>query len=162
MKKIYYIIIAVIILIVVFPLGPASERMPLIVRFHNRDVSDKLIKGAKVLDEGPQVEYESQPGQLYTLMILGNCVKYKSVMPKTINWIVINIPEDNINKGDEIVAYEPINPPKGILYKYTVYLFSQTGVVKVRPNMKYDFIDTTSKLFQSLKPVACVSFYCRF
>lgn len=80
--------------------------------------------------EEPLVEYDSDGGSLWTL-ILSNPDGYLYDSNKEcLHWMIGNIPEDNIDKGETICNYLSPFPPKGIGYQRLVFtLYKQDGQI---------------------------------
>jgi phosphatidylethanolamine-binding protein (PEBP) family uncharacterized protein len=74
----------------------------------------------------PNVHYTKSPQEFSTLLIWDPDAPAKSWA----HWLVINIPGSQISHGQEILRYEPPNPPSGI-HHYYVTLYNQPGIIKV-------------------------------
>lgn len=78
----------------------------------------------------PRVTWRAQKGALYTLMLVDPDVPSKAdpSMGAARHWLVVNIPGNNVSKGQIVAQYFGSSPDPGTgLHRYTLLVFKQNG-----------------------------------
>ncbi|KAJ8680320.1 hypothetical protein QAD02_016107 [Eretmocerus hayati] len=74
----------------------------------------------------PEVHYKHEGGVLYTLVMTDPDTKVKGYNREWQHWVVGNIPEDKVGKGENITYYFGPAPPKDTgLHRYVFLLYKQ-------------------------------------
>ncbi|XP_055303789.1 phosphatidylethanolamine-binding protein homolog F40A3.3-like [Sitodiplosis mosellana] len=76
----------------------------------------------------PEVKWEAEKGAFYTLIKIDLDApnRKKPIWSEIRHWLVMNIPEVEVEKGDEIVEYIGAGPPPdGGLHRYVFLVFKQ-------------------------------------
>lgn len=95
----------------------------------------QTINPDNLMDE-PDVVITPKEGT-YTLMMVDpdapkpNAPKYRSWL----HWLVINIPANDVARGEEVLGYQPPEPAEG-RHRYLYLLFKQHGRVTTRQPAK--------------------------
>lgn len=80
--------------------------------------------------KAPSVSYDCEPGSLWTLLMVNPDGHLIYNDAEYVHWLVCNIPEDNISKGDTVFDYLPVFPARGTGYQRIVFaLFKQNDRV---------------------------------
>lgn len=86
-----------------------------------------------------KINWKANPDSLYTLLIWDEDAPYPQD-PKfspLLHYLVINIPGNNVDKGQEIVSYIPPNPPKDSApHFYNIGIYEQQAKIKNIPSIK--------------------------
>lgn len=107
---------------------------------------------AKETKDAPKLEWQAEKGAYYTLLMVDPDApsranpSYREVR----HWLVMNIPENSVEKGDEIIEYIGVGAPKGSgLHRYIFFIFKQpNGEIKhnePRASKRYDFCNISEK-----------------
>ncbi|XP_028175002.1 39S ribosomal protein L38, mitochondrial [Ostrinia furnacalis] len=97
-----------------------------------------VIKPSEALDQ-PSVSYEADKGSLWTLALTSLDGHMTENEKEYVHWLVANIPENYMEKGDTIVEYLQPFPLKGTgFHRYVFVLYKQDGKVE------YDLPKVTS------------------
>lgn len=81
----------------------------------------------------PSVTWEAEMGVYYTLLMVdpdapsrANCE-----LRECRHWLVMNIPECYVQKGDHVIEYIGSGPPKDTgLHRYTFLVYKQPGIIE--------------------------------
>lgn len=82
----------------------------------------------------PIIEYNADKHSHYTIMITDpdSPSRANRTIQSWISWLVINIPGNDIQSGEEVAMYTGTGPGLGIgLHRYVMLLFKQKGAVKL-------------------------------
>lgn len=85
------------------------------------------LKPTQTIDT-PNVTWESEKGAFYTLLKIDPDAPSRAdaTFREIRHWLVMNIPESAIDKGDEIIQYIGDGPPNGTgLHRYVFLLYKQ-------------------------------------
>ncbi|XP_060080661.1 large ribosomal subunit protein mL38-like [Ylistrum balloti] len=78
------------------------------------------------VDKKPDVEYNYSPNKMYTLVLTAPDSHLQENKAEYLHWLVGNIPEDNLDKGEELCCYLPPFPVRGTGYhRYVFVLYEQ-------------------------------------
>ncbi|XP_055323149.1 protein D3-like [Sitodiplosis mosellana] len=113
-------IIFYILLKVVYPDGTA-------VRLGNE------LKPSQIQDKPTEVAWPCKEGAYYTVLMYNpdGPSRVAPVNREYRHWLVVNIPENDIEKGQEVVGYSKGVPPKGSgLHRYVFLVFKQPKIIK--------------------------------
>jgi len=70
----------------------------------------------------PKIEYNANPNTLYTLIMHDP----DAVVGNYLHWVVINIPGNNVQGGQQLLNYKGPAPPKGSgIHRYIFLVFEQ-------------------------------------
>lgn len=98
------------------------------VKFAGKEAANNLRARNNTLS-APNVQFNAETNdELFCLVIYDP----DAPNPSYLHWLVINIPEENVDNGDTIMTYTPPSPPSGT-HKYYVVLYKQPGIIKVNP-----------------------------
>lgn len=106
----------------------------------------KELTPTQVKDQ-PTVSWEAEKGAYYTLMMMDPDAPSRTDFPyrEARHWLVVNIPESYVQKGDHITEYVGSGPPKGTgLHRYTFLVYKQPNGI-----IKHDEPRTTSRYCSS-------------
>ena len=95
------------------------------VKYKDKSIQGNLRPRNNTL-EAPRVSFTKSQTDFSTLLIWDPDAPAKS----WIHWFVVNIPGTAIQSGQELLNYEPPNPPSGI-HRYFVTLYTQPGRINV-------------------------------
>ena len=95
------------------------------VQFSGKEAANNLRPRANTL-KAPHVTYSSSQNELYTLVIWDP----DAPNPSFLHWLVVNIPEDQVQNGETIVEYMPPTPPSGT-HRYYVGLYRQPMTIQL-------------------------------
>lgn len=95
------------------------------VQFSGKEAANNLRPRANTLN-APSVKYTSSQNDLYTIVIWDP----DAPNPSFLHWLVINIPEDQVQNGETVVEYKPPTPPSGT-HRYYVGLYRQPTTIQV-------------------------------
>jgi phosphatidylethanolamine-binding protein (PEBP) family uncharacterized protein len=98
---------------------PGLKNRAYSVKFAGKEAANNLRPRGNTLT-APNVSYTSQDNDMYTLVIWDP----DAPNPSFLHWLVINIPEDQVQNGETIVDYTPPTPPSGT-HRYFVGLYRQ-------------------------------------
>jgi len=77
----------------------------------------------------PKVEYTTTPNALYTLIMYDP----DALAGNYFHWVVINIPDDNVSSGQQLLNYNPPAPPQGTgIHRYIFLVFEQGGRINAQ------------------------------
>ena len=103
---------------------------------HWEITNDKLVKPCQVLEK-PDIQINSNKDVYYTLLLVDPDVPPGALQAAFIHWMVINIKNDNVRNGVEILPYIGAGPPKGTgIHRYFFLLFKQDNFYKPDEIMK--------------------------
>lgn len=82
----------------------------------------------------PKIEWKrAKENEFYTLIMIDAAGKNQ----ERLHWLVVNIPEMNLDKGDELASFFPSAPPKNSgEHRYVFLLFKQPGKIDVQGHVK--------------------------
>lgn len=132
----------------------------LIIKYGSLRIENgQTISPDELLSE-PEVEIKPK-NQTYTLMLVDpdapapNTPKYRSWL----HWLVINIPSNDIIRGEEVESYMPPEPAKG-KHRYLYLLFKQKNrVVARRPAKRQGFQVKEWAMQHGLDPNPCAGLF---
>lgn len=87
----------------------------------------------KQVKDPPIVEWQGETGSLYTLIMTDPDAPSRTnpTFREYQHWLVVNIPDNAIDKGDMLTAYVGSGPPEGTgLHRYIFLLYKQMGRLK--------------------------------
>ena len=91
----------------------------------------------------------SEMNAYYTFVIYDIDAPSTIVNSVFIHMLVINIPGNNISRGQIIVPYTPPNPPPGSgQHRYMVELYKQTGMINMTPLSRRERFNITQFISQ--------------
>ncbi|XP_022654422.1 protein D3-like [Varroa destructor] len=102
------------------------------------------------------VTWPVENGAFYTLAMVDPDApsREKPTLREVKHWLVVNIPEMDIGKGEEIAGYRGSGPPKGTgLHRYVVVVYKQPGRIEV-PDKKVASSSRADRYHWSLKDFA--------
>lgn len=89
----------------------------------------KELKPTQVIEK-PQIKWEAEKGAYYSLLMFDPDAisTYREVR----HWLVMNIPESMVEKGDEVIMYRGSGPPKGTgIHRYITLVYKQpNGIIE--------------------------------
>lgn len=86
--------------------------------------------GPKDVRDIPDVEFNADENGYYTLLLTDPDApsRQNPIRREWLHWLVVNIPGNDISKGETINEYVGSGPPKGTgLHRYVTLVFKQTG-----------------------------------
>src|SRR6266487_6952850 len=88
----------------------------------------------------PKVSWETEKSSFYTLMMIDpdapNRETHKARNWK--HWVVVNIPGNDVDKGEEETPYARPTPPLGSgLHRYVFLVYKQSQKIKTPTDAKY-------------------------
>ena len=104
---------------------PGLKNRAYSVTFAGKEAANNLRARGNTLS-APKIAYTSQDNDLYTLVIWDP----DAPNPSFLHWLVVNIPEDQVHKGETLVEYKPPTPPSGI-HRYYVGLYQQPAILNI-------------------------------
>jgi phosphatidylethanolamine-binding protein (PEBP) family uncharacterized protein len=147
-------------------LGIASgEVTPLFVSFggHNAVTDGAELSKAQAA-HAPHVDFKGDAGKLYTLIMVDPDAPSPDnpTMAQWLHWIVANIPEGDVSKGDTITLYAGPTPPRGT-HRYIITMYEQPEGVKlpkthIEQRAKFSAAKWAAEHKLSAHPVAAVHF----
>ncbi|KAL5285390.1 PEBP1.2 family protein [Megaselia abdita] len=81
----------------------------------------------------PSVNYEAEEGSLYTLLMTDPDApsKQNKMWGEARHWLVVNIPGNDVSKGQTVIEYVGSGPPKDTgLHRYIFFVFKQKETIK--------------------------------
>ncbi|CAH1117551.1 unnamed protein product [Phaedon cochleariae] len=84
----------------------------------------------KQVQEAPEVKYEADAGDYYTLLLTDPDAPSRKnpTVREFSHWLVVNIPGSKVSEGDNIREYMGSAPPEGTgLHRYVFLLYKQNG-----------------------------------
>ncbi|CAI2353500.1 unnamed protein product [Caenorhabditis sp. 36 PRJEB53466] len=87
----------------------------------------------KQVKDVPEVKWEAEPGALYTLIKTDPDApsRKEPTYREWHHWLVVNIPGNDIAKGDTLSEYIGAGPPPGTgLHRYIYLIYKQTGRIE--------------------------------
>ena len=81
--------------------------------------------------QAPNVTWKAEANTYYTLLMTDPDAPSRDnpFMSEVRHWLIVNIPENDIGKGETIAEYIGSGPPKGTgLHRYIFLLYKQNGV----------------------------------
>lgn len=88
----------------------------------------------QVKDLPTEVRWPTEPNALYSLFFTDPDAPSRTMplLREIIHWLVVNIPETDLTKGDTILNYTGSGPPEGGgLHRYVLFVFKQSGRLSV-------------------------------
>ncbi|XP_033211840.1 protein D2-like [Belonocnema kinseyi] len=82
----------------------------------------------------PDIDFKHEDSALYTLIMIDPDAPTRKapIMREWQHWIVINIPGDDVSKGETLADYVGAGPPQGSgLHRYVILVFKQPGKLTV-------------------------------
>ncbi|KAF0991114.1 hypothetical protein HZS_4891 [Henneguya salminicola] len=108
---------------------------------HGKELTPTQVK------EKPHVTWDAEEGKLYTLIMTDpdapsrNDPKYR----EWFHWVVVNIPGNDVSKGEECYGYIGAAPPHGTgLHRYIFLVFEQPGHIPAKEK-KHSSTDTSDR-----------------
>lgn len=105
-----------------------------------------VLTPSQVKDE-PKVTWEAEKGAYYTLVMIDPDAPSRTdySLREILHWLVMNIPESNVESGDEVVEFIGTGAPKDTgLHRYIFLVFKQpNGKIQhnePRSSKKYNLI----------------------
>lgn len=123
---------------------PGPKNRAYSVKFAGKEAENKLRLRANTL-AAPNVKYTADENDLYTLIIWDP----DAPNPSFLHWLVVNIPEDQVQNGEVIVDYQPPTPPSGT-HRYYVGLYKQPMTLNLgaTPERSGFSIDAFTKMYR--------------
>uniref|UniRef100_A0A183F387 Phosphatidylethanolamine-binding protein n=1 Tax=Heligmosomoides polygyrus TaxID=6339 RepID=A0A183F387_HELPZ len=91
----------------------------------------------------PKLTWDSEPGALYTVILTGILKeriltadpdapsRKEATYREWHHWLIVNVPGNDISKGDVLAEYIGAGPPKGTgLHRYVFLVYKQGGKIK--------------------------------
>ncbi|TKR64174.1 hypothetical protein L596_024755 [Steinernema carpocapsae] len=94
------------------------------------------------VQNAPQVTWEAKEGALYTLAMIDPDVPSRAYpnLSQGLHWLIVNIPGDDIGKGDVFAEYVGAGPAQGTgLHRFIYLVFRQNGKVSDRSDIRRGF-----------------------
>ncbi|KAH1003909.1 hypothetical protein HUJ04_003745 [Dendroctonus ponderosae] len=111
-------------------------QVPLQVLYTKEEVKYPVYYGNVLKPEDasqkPEVTYESEPQDLWTLVLTNPDGHFTDNDKEYVHWFVANIPGNAVEKGETVVEYMPPFPPKGTGYHRHIFIL-------YKQNKKLDF-----------------------
>lgn len=99
------------------------------ITYDNGILADKGVELTPTqVKNQPKVEWQAEAGTYYTLIMTDPDApsRKEPTIREWHHWLVVNIPGDNIKKGEVLSAYVGSGPPKDSgLHRYTFILYKQ-------------------------------------
>lgn len=113
--------IIIISLLMFMTSGGKQEKIKVDVRYNGRRADNSRLKAADI-EKPPDVYYNWADGKLYTIVLF-------APSHNIVNWLVINVPENRVSRGNTIVKYDA---PKNRRYNYIFAVFEQREFLRLK------------------------------
>eukprot|EP00471_Norrisiella_sphaerica_P005722 CAMPEP_0184489536 /NCGR_PEP_ID=MMETSP0113_2-20130426/15748_1 /TAXON_ID=91329 /ORGANISM="Norrisiella sphaerica, Strain BC52" /LENGTH=302 /DNA_ID=CAMNT_0026873023 /DNA_START=670 /DNA_END=1578 /DNA_ORIENTATION=- len=139
---------------------PFFFKFPLRISFGNKVVKAGMTLYSEETFEKPQVDWDPED-KLYMLILTGldSATKVFPANREVVNWLVVNIPGNNLYLGDEVVPY---NSPDNVIesHRYVFFLYEQRRGFMRFPS--FPIVGLNQQVMRetfALTPVAGLHFY---
>lgn len=109
---------------------PQKPLKPLYVFYPDTNATvdfGNVLKPAQVHVQ-PRFSFDYEPGQLYAFLMVDPDTPMKKIF---LHQAVLNVPGDNVDKGDNMAAYVGSGPPKGSgIHRYIFLVYKQGEKLK--------------------------------
>ena len=94
------------------------------IKYNDKTVKNNLFLTTAETQIEPKISYNSNNNNLYTFLMHDP----DSIHGDYCHWLIINIPDNNLNNGDIILPYKgPSPPPKTGVHRYIFELYKQNN-----------------------------------
>lgn len=110
---------------------------PLLVKYSTEVVIEQgnILVPSQVKGRPIEVQWPAESGDLYTLLLLDVDApsREEPSLRSVLHWLVVNIPENGIDKGDTIAEFIGAGPGRDTgLHRYAMLVYKQPGQVAVK------------------------------
>lgn len=105
----------------------------------------------------PNIKYKHDDNEFYTLIMIDPDAPSRKapIMGEWIHWLVVNIPGEDISKGESLVDYTGARPLHGSgFHRYVFLIYKQTGKIVFHEKHLKNHEEATHEKFSTRKFVA--------
>jgi len=98
--------------------------------FYEKKIKNGIFLTPKQTQNQPSITFDANNKSLYTLIMHDP----DAPVGNYLHWIVVNIPENKIEKGDILVQYKGPSPPEipDIIHRYFFILLKQDNKIEIK------------------------------
>jgi phosphatidylethanolamine-binding protein (PEBP) family uncharacterized protein len=98
--------------------------------FYEKKIKNGIFLTPKQTQNQPSITFDTNNKSLYTLIMHDP----DAPVGNYLHWIVVNIPENKIEKGDILVQYKGPSPPEipDIIHRYFFILLKQDNKIEIK------------------------------